>query len=295
MQQTASRLRVVSTIADARAARSALAAPLGFVPTMGALHAGHEALARRARGQCASVIASIFVNPLQFGPGEDLERYPRAFDADLSLLERCGVDLVFAPSIEDMFGGGLELSVDPGGVARHLEGERRPGHFRGVATVVLKLFNILAPDLAYFGRKDAQQLAVVRRLVRDFDLPVTIVPCSTVREADGLALSSRNAHLDAAQRAAAPNLHRALAFIANQCGGRAGESGGRAGSSVDAILRAARAMLAPLRPDYLAVVDPATFEPLTSLPESGALLAVGAAYAGATRLIDNVDVRGQNP
>src|SRR5450755_3489193 len=178
-------MRVVRTEADLRDARAALATPVGFVPTMGALHAGHVSLVSRARGECASVVASIYVNPLQFGAGEDLGRYPRTFDADKTVLRASGVDVLFAPDDAVMYPPGSNATIDPGPVADHLEGERRPGHFRGVATVVRKLFDLIAPQRAYFGQKDAQQLAVVRAMTAALDLPVEIVGCPIVREADG--------------------------------------------------------------------------------------------------------------
>ena len=230
------------------------------------------------------MIASIFVNPLQFGPNEDLARYPRPFDDDVALLERETVDVLFAPSADQMYPPRSQTRVQPGALAEHLEGERRPGHFAGVATVVLKLFHMVAPDRAYFGRKDAQQLAVVRRMVADLDLPVEIVACAIVRESDGLAVSSRNRYLSDGERTDAAGLHRALRFIA--------EAVGRGATDLGAVLRGATAELGALRCDYLALVRPDEFEPLSAVPDAGDLLAVGAAYAGPTRLIDAVQVRG---
>ncbi len=275
-------MHTVRSVADARRARAALPHPIGFVPTMGALHAGHESLVARARRECASVIASVFVNPLQFGPAEDLERYPRSPEADAAALEKAGVDLLFMPSREEMYPPGAQSVVAPGAVAKYLEGERRPGFFGGVATVVLKLFNITAPDIAYFGQKDAQQLAVVRRLVADFDLPIAITACSTVREADGLALSSRNAYLTPSERCDAPRLYKALARVAAALHGGARD--------VDAALAQAEADLPPLKLDYLAVVEPAVFAPLHEAPLGRELLVLGAVFAGTTRLIDNLEV-----
>ncbi len=262
--------------------RASLATPVGFVPTMGALHAGHASLVRRARAECSSVVASIFVNPLQFGPGEDLDRYPRTFDADAQLLGAESVDVLFAPDAAAMYPDGMQTTVSPGPLARHLEGERRPGHFAGVATIVLKLFNIVTPHRAYFGEKDAQQLAVVRRLVADLDLPAEIVGCSIVRESDGLAVSSRNRYLDDAERRDAPGLFRALRFIA--------EAVGRGARDLDAVMRGAGVELGALRADYLALVELGRFEPLSTVPEGVPLVAVGAAFAGKTRLIDAVQV-----
>jgi len=257
-------------------------APVGFVPTMGALHSGHESLFERARAECASVVASIYVNPRQFGAGEDFAKYPRSFDDDAAMLERRGVDALFAPGDDEMYPSGSQTSVDPGPIAQHLEGEFRPGHFRGVATIVSKLFNLIAPDRAYFGRKDAQQLAVIRRMVADFDLSVEIVDCPTVRERDGLAVSSRNRLLSDAERRDAAGLSRALTFIVEALRGGTRDLG--------AVLRGAALELGPLRAEYLALVDPAQFVPLTHVPAGADLLAVGAAYCGATRLIDNMQV-----
>ncbi|MBV8280713.1 MAG: pantoate--beta-alanine ligase, partial [Candidatus Eremiobacteraeota bacterium] len=208
-------MRTAATVAQLRLLRASLPGPVGFVPTMGALHAGHLSLVARARERCSSVIASVFVNPLQFGPDEDFDRYPRTPAADAAALERAGVDVLFAPSRDEMYPPGAQFTVTPGDVAAALEGDRRPGFFTGVATVVLKLFNVVAPDAAFFGQKDAQQLAVVRRMVRDLDLPVDIVACPIVREPDGLAMSSRNAYLTPEQRAAAPRLHAALDVVAD--------------------------------------------------------------------------------
>jgi pantoate--beta-alanine ligase len=276
-------VHVARSAADLHSARAALAAPVGFVPTMGALHAGHASLVARARAECATVVASVYVNPLQFGPGEDLARYPRTFDADAAMLERLGTDVLFAPADDVMYPPGAQSTIDPGPLAAHLEGERRPGHFSGVATVVLKLFNLVAPQRAYFGCKDAQQLAVVRQMTADFDLPVQIVGCPIVREADGLALSSRNAYLSSQERRDAVKLSLALQSIAQAL------VAGR--SDITRLIADATGILAPLRLDYVAVVDPRAFVPLVSATAASDLLVVGAAYCGATRLIDNVGVR----
>jgi len=257
--------------------------PLGLVPTMGALHAGHLALVERACDECAAVIASIFVNPLQFGPNEDFARYPRAFDEDAAQLRALGVALLFAPTVDAMYPPGFSTDVDPGDVATRYEGALRPGHFRGVATVCTKLFHVAGADRAYFGAKDAQQVAVLRRIVRDLDIPVTLVISPTVREADGLALSSRNAYLDAAERAAAPGLYRAL--CAMQGAVAAGEARRRA------IVTAGHACVQPpLREAYLDVVDPASFEPIELLGPAQHALAIGSVWVGTTRLIDNVEL-----
>ncbi|HKW45590.1 MAG TPA: pantoate--beta-alanine ligase [Candidatus Eremiobacteraceae bacterium] len=276
-------MRVVRSIAGLRSARAELAAPVGFVPTMGALHAGHGSLIARARAECASVVASVYVNPLQFGPGEDLALYPRSLDADSAMLERLGTDVLFAPTDDVMYPSGTQTAVDPGPLARILEGERRPGHFRGVATVVLKLLNLVDPQRAYFGQKDAQQLAIVQQMTADFELPVQIVGCPIVREADGLALSSRNAYLTTEQRRDAARLSQALHAVASAL--VAGEV------DIAPLIAAATEILAPLRPDYIAVVDRREFIPLITAAAARDLLVAGAAYCGTTRLIDNVGVR----
>ncbi len=257
---------------------------IGFVPTMGFLHEGHLSLIDLARERRASyVVVSIFVNPLQFGPSEDFERYPRDEARDARLLEERGVDLLFMPSVETMYPSGGVTRVIVGGVADPLEGERRPGHFDGVATVVTKLFNIVQPDLAAFGQKDAQQCAVIRQFVRDLDIPVEIVVGETRRETDGLALSSRNAYLSADERAVSTKLREAL------LAGRAALDGGAADAGA-----LEEAMSGALRPvprieiDYLRLVDPATFEAPADLNRD--LLAVGAVRLGRTRLIDNLPI-----
>jgi pantoate--beta-alanine ligase len=269
---------IARTPSEVREAIAGIARPLGLVPTMGALHAGHLALVRRAREECAGVAASIFVNPLQFGPGEDYDRYPRAFEGDVAALRDAGVDLVYAPDAATMYPPGFTAAVDPGPLGEQFEGALRPGHFRGVATVCVKLFATVAPDRAYFGAKDAQQVAVLGRIIADLDLPVELVVCPTVREPDGLALSSRNVYLDAEQRAAAPSIHRALEAIVAVV--RAGET-----DRLRAVARG-RAELAPqLREAYLDIVDPATF---VAADDIGApALAIASAWAGETRLIDN--------
>jgi pantoate--beta-alanine ligase len=256
---------------------------LGLIPTMGALHAGHLSLVSAALAQNDAVAASIFVNPTQFGPNEDYAAYPRAFDEDCSKLSSAGVHLLFAPSATEMYPPGNTTFVDPGPVATRLDGASRPGHFRGVATIVARLFNIVAPDRAYFGQKDAAQVAVLRNIVRDLNLPVELVVCPIVREPDGLALSSRNRYLSPAERSRALVLSRAL---------RAAESLARSGETRAEALRAA--MLAVFADsnnpevalDYAAVVDPDTLLPVADT-RNGALLAV-AAFIGATRLIDNL-------
>jgi pantoate--beta-alanine ligase len=277
-------MQTLRTAAEAAQAARRLARPLALVPTMGALHAGHLALIDQARRRDAAVMASIFVNPLQFGPTEDFARYPRAFAEDARRLEAAGVDLLFAPSVEEMYPPGFETTVDPGPIATRYEGALRPGHFRGVATVCVKLFAIAGAERAYFGAKDAQQVAVLRAVVRDLALPTEIAVVPTVRDADGLALSSRNAYLRPPERAAAPGLYRALLAMA--------EAVTRGETNRDRIVAAGRAHIAaPLREAYLDVVDPRTFEPVPDVgTRSGpdAATAIGSAWLGSTRLIDNV-------
>jgi pantoate--beta-alanine ligase len=247
---------------------------------MGALHAGHLALVQQARRDNDHVAASVFVNPTQFAPNEDLSRYPRDLDRDRALLADAGVDLLFAPAALDLYPDGFATAVEVAGPATRLEGERRPGHFRGVATVVLKLLNLIAPDRAYFGQKDAQQLAVVRRMARDLDFPVQLVGCPTVREPDGLALSSRNVYLGPEDRQAAPVLHHALARVTALWA-----DGER---DADTLRRSIHEVLAAeprARVDYVALVDPETFAEREG--RCDAALALLAVYFGTTRLIDN--------
>jgi len=253
---------------------------LGLVPTMGALHDGHMSLVAAAKSGCDAVAASIFVNPSQFGPNEDYAAYPRTFDEDCRKLEGAAIDLVFAPSAEQMYPPGNTTAVDPGEIASRLDGASRPGHFRGVATIVTRLFNIVQPDRAYFGQKDAAQVAVLRHIVRDLNLPVNLVVCPIVREPDGLAMSSRNRYLNPAERKRALVLSQALS--AAQELARSGES------SAEVLCDAMRKFFPGdhLRLDYVAVVDPHTLLPLSDTA-GGALVAI-AAWVGATRLIDNV-------
>jgi pantoate--beta-alanine ligase len=276
-------MRTAVTVAELRSIRERLPEPVALVPTMGALHAGHASLVRRARAECRSVIVSSFVNPLQFAAGEDLGRYPRSPQDDARLLEGEAVDVLFAPSETEMYPRPQEIFVQPLTLGEFCEGPRRPDHFRGVATVVLKLLNVCRPQQAYFGEKDAQQLAVVQRLVADLHLEVDIVSCPIVREADGLALSSRNRYLSGDERSAAPNLYRALEAIASAL-----RSGQR---DVNRLFAEARTAMKPLRCDYVAVVRPDEFRPLDDVPPDSDVLAVGAAFAGVTRLIDAVKAR----
>ena len=273
---------IVRTITEARAALRELPRPLGFVPTMGALHAGHMSLVEAARGRCASAAASVFVNPTQFGRGEDLSAYPRDEVRDLRLLEEAGVAVVFAPDADEMYPDGFSTLVHVGGrLAETLEGDSRPSHFDGVAVIVTKLLSVVQPDVLFLGEKDAQQLAVVRRLVRDLDLPVEVAGVPTMREPDGLAMSSRNVYLTPEQRAVAPDLHRALL-----AGAAAAEA---PGANANDVVFAATDVLTPaLEVDYLAVVDADTFVQ-TAEPGPRSVLVV-AARLGSTRLIDNLSL-----
>ncbi|MBI2917962.1 MAG: pantoate--beta-alanine ligase [Chloroflexi bacterium] len=278
-------MRVVSTISEMRQARRALPEPVGFVPTMGYLHEGHVTLARRARVECTSVVASIFVNPTQFGPNEDFARYPRDLPRDLSLLEPAGVQVVFHPEPSEMYQPGATTYIDVGPTAQRLEGASRPGHFRGVATVVAKLFNVVQPQKAYFGQKDAQQVVVIKKLVADLDIPVDIIVVPTVREPDGLAMSSRNTYLDAQQRQAAPVLWRALCWAQELW--QAGERDARR-------LRREMVSLIEAEPlaqiDYISVAHPETLDELEHI--EGPSLVSLAVRIGKTRLIDNITLGG---
>ncbi|MEV2275801.1 pantoate--beta-alanine ligase [Nocardiopsis sp. NPDC049922] len=276
---------LVHTADDLRRAL-ADAGRVALVPTMGALHEGHRSLMRLARAQADTVVVSVFVNPLQFGPNEDFDRYPRTLDTDTAVCAEEGVDVVFAPSVNTMYPSEQMVTVQAGPMGERLEGASRPGFFTGVLTVVSKLLHLVGPDVAVFGRKDAQQLAVVRRMVTDLNLPVEIVGAPTLRDPDGLATSSRNAYLDEDERASALALSRALNA------GREAAAGGP-----DAVRAAARAVLdeaakaaPPVELDYLALVDPATFADVPAGHAGEAVLAV-AARVGTTRLIDNVSVR----
>ena len=256
---------------------------IGLVPTMGALHAGHASLIKRARAECDFVVVSIFVNPLQFGPSEDYQRYPRPIEKDAALCADNGVDLIFAPGTGDMYASTQITFVEVTRITDHLCGPFRPGHFRGVATVVLKLFSIIQPDVAYFGEKDYQQLCAIRRMVKDFNLRVTIVPVPTHRESDGLARSSRNVYLTPEERAAAPALFRALTLAREKVA--LGET------DVAAIKAAAKNVLAAeplIRVQYFEIVDPEEVQPVKAV--SGPVRIAAAIFIGKTRLIDNVAV-----
>ena len=280
-------MRVITTVREMLDERAAWGVfnTIGLVPTMGYLHEGHLSLVRQARAENEILAVSIFVNPTQFGPHEDLARYPRDLPRDLRMLEDCDVDFVFAPTSADMYPPGFATYIDPNGpLVEAAEGAARPGHFRGVATVVLKLFQILQPQHAYFGQKDAQQVAVISRMVSDLNLPVTLRILSTMREADGLAMSSRNAYLAPEARSSATILYRALLAGKQVFDSRSGSPAG--------VVRAMREMVArePLASlDYAEVRDPTTFLPLETL-QAPALLLI-AASIGPTRLIDNFLLR----
>jgi pantoate--beta-alanine ligase len=264
-------------VSDARRA----GASIGVVPTMGALHRGHASLIARARAECGTVVVTIFVNPLQFDRTDDLDRYPRTLEADVDVSGRAGADVVFAPSVAEMYPREPRCTIDVTQLGDHLCGQFRPGHFRGVATVVMKLLQIVQADRAYFGEKDAQQLAIVRRLVDDFNVPVTIVDVETARDPDGLAISSRNQRLDPSERQLAPALYQALA--AARAAVERGEADpgavrAEAGSRITTDER--------LRLEYLEIVDPDTMQPVPRI--ENAVIAAGALWVGATRLIDNL-------
>ncbi|MEX2158603.1 MAG: pantoate--beta-alanine ligase [Dehalococcoidia bacterium] len=279
-------MRVATTVADMREHRRGMPGDVGLVPTMGYLHEGHLSLARAARTANAHVVASIFVNPTQFGPNDDFERYPRDAERDLSLLEREGVDVVFMPSVEEMYAGGASTFVEvTGPVTEVLEGAARPGHLRGVTTVVAKLFQIIEPARAYFGQKDAQQLVVVRKMVRDLRMPVEIAGCPIVREPDGLAMSSRNAYLSTEERQAALSLSKALRRAEELY-----DAGEHDGERLRAAMRDVLGAEPLARVDYVSVAGPESLQELARI-ETTALASL-AVHIGATRLIDNTVLPG---
>ncbi len=279
-------MHVVQTVADVRRIRRELAGSWGLVPTMGYLHEGHLSLVRRARAENDHVGVSIFVNPTQFGPHEDLATYPRDLERDLELLRRENVDLVWAPPVEEVYPPGYQTYVIVEELAKPLEGAARPGHFRGVATVVAKLFNVFQPDRAYFGQKDAQQVVVIRQMARDLNFPLEIVVCPTVREADGLAMSSRNVYLTPEQRAAAPVLYRAL------CAARdAWLAGQYDGEQLRQIMRSVLSAEPLAQVEYVSAADPHTLAELGDA-RRGVLLSM-AVRIGKARLIDNLLLEGQ--
>jgi pantoate--beta-alanine ligase len=273
-------MKVITTLEELRSARSLFSAPVGLVPTMGYLHEGHLTLVRQAKKECASVVVSIFVNPTQFGPNEDLSKYPRNLGHDLHSLEMAGVDLVWTPTPEVMYPPGYQTWVAVEGLTDPLEGSVRPGHFRGVTTVVAKLFNGVMPQKAYFGQKDAQQAAVIRRMTRDLNFPIEIVICPTVREADGLAMSSRNTYLNPAERKAATVLFRALSAAE-----AAYKNGERNAEKVRQVMKETLASEPLAQMQYVSCADFDTLEELEII-KNKALLSM-AVYMGKTRLIDN--------
>jgi pantoate--beta-alanine ligase len=274
-------MQVVQTLAELRAARTAIPGTLGLVPTMGALHQGHMALVRRARTENDHVATSIFVNPTQFGPQEDLSSYPRNLERDLALLAEAGVALIWTPTPEIVYPPGFQSWIEVTEVSRPLEGSHRPGHFRGVATVVAKLFNAFTPDRAYFGQKDAQQVAVIKQMAHDLNFPLEVVVCPTVREADGLAMSSRNVYLNPEERAAATVLYRALAAAHE-----AYLAGERRGPQLRATMQHILDQEALARPDYVSAAHPETLHEVEG--EAEIMLLSLAVRIGNTRLIDNM-------
>ncbi len=277
-------MKLVHTISDLRTHLATLPRPLGLVPTMGYLHEGHIALVRRARAECASVGVSIFVNPAQFGPQEDLARYPRDLERDLGMLEKAGVDVVWAPEAIEVYPDGYQTYINVENVAMPLEGAVRPGHFRGVATVVAKLFNAFTPDRAYFGQKDAQQAAVIRRMARDLNFPLEVIICPTVRESDGLAMSSRNTYLQPDERRAAVVLYRALSAARD-----AYQNGERSADALRAAMCDHLAAEPRARIEYVSAADPDTLQELERV-DRNVLLSL-AVRIGKTRLIDNFVLR----
>ena len=274
-------MRVVRTRSELREALAGVSRPLGLVPTMGWLHEGHRSLMQRARADNPTTIATIFVNPRQFNEAADFQQYPRSEARDLAICEEEGLDLVFAPSVEEVYPDGFDTLVTVGAVALPLEGAARPGHFDGVATVVAILFDLVGAEHAYFGQKDAQQVMVIRQMARDLAIPTRVIACPTVREPDGLALSSRNVHLSPEQRAAAPVLYRAL--TAGKARWAAGE---RSGDALRAAMAATLAEEPLANPDYVSVADGRTLAELSTV-EGPALLSLAVRF-GTTRLIDNL-------
>ncbi|MEK7809597.1 MAG: pantoate--beta-alanine ligase [Chloroflexota bacterium] len=273
-------MKIIVDLNDLRKARLALTGTLGLVPTMGYLHEGHISLVKRAKEENDHVGVSIFVNPTQFGPNEDLSRYPRNLDRDLQLLSSAGADVVWTPTPEMVYPQNFQTYVNVENVTQPLEGKHRPGHFRGVATVVAKLFNAFTPDRAYFGQKDAQQVIVIKQMARDLNFPLEVIVCPTVREADGLALSSRNTYLNADERKAATVLYRALIAAKDSF-----DKGERDAETLRAIMSSAIAKESLAREEYVSAADPDTLAEL-NLIQNGVLLSM-AARIGKTRLIDN--------
>lgn len=275
--------RVLHTRSELRATLSTVARPVGLVPTMGWLHEGHRSLMQRARNDDATTVVTIFVNPRQFGSSSDYTRYPRDTDKDLAICEAEGVDIVWLPENDEVYPPGFDTTVSVGAVAGPLEGAARPGHFDGVATVVATLFSLVGAEHAYFGQKDAQQVMVIERMARDLALPSRVIACPTVREADGLALSSRNVHLDPAERAAAPVLHRALA-----AGRDAHDAGERDGTVLRGLMEEILASEPLAQVEYVSCADAMTLSELQHI-DGPALLSVAVVF-GTTRLIDNATI-----
>ncbi|HEX3428930.1 MAG TPA: pantoate--beta-alanine ligase [Candidatus Limnocylindrales bacterium] len=276
-------MKVLRTRSELRDALAEAARPLGLVPTMGWLHAGHRSLMQRARADNATTIASIFVNPRQFNEAADYQRYPRDETRDLAICEEEGLDFVFVPGVEEIYPPGFDTTVSVGAVAQPLEGAARPGHFEGVATVVAILFNLIAAERAYFGQKDAQQVLVIRQMARDLAIPIEVIACPTVREPDGLALSSRNVHLSPDERAAAPVLRRALTAARDRWG-----EGERSGDALRAVMWEVLSAEPLATPAYVSVADGETLAELDRVPVDGAPAVLSLAVRfGATRLIDN--------
>lgn len=283
-------MEVFTTIADLWRWRAGTMSPIGFVPTMGYLHAGHLSLMRQARTESSSVLVSIFVNPSQFGPGEDFQRYPRDLNRDLDLIRTTQADAVFTPSVEEMYPAGASTMVDVEVLSGILEGASRPGHFRGVATIVCKLFHLVQPQLAFFGEKDYQQLKVIERMVYDLHMPINVVGCPTIREPDGLAMSSRNVYLSPPERAAATTLSQAL-----MAAERLFDNGSRDTATLRHGILRLLAEQPLIRVDYVAVVHPHTLQPLTTVGAEGGVICL-AVWLGKTRLIDNRRLgRGTEP
>lgn len=279
-------MKTAQTLPELRATLASLPRPLGFVPTMGYLHDGHLSLVRQAKAECASVVVSIFVNPTQFGPNEDFAAYPRDTERDLHLLERVQTDVVWLPTIETLYPPGFQTWIIVEEITRPLEGAMRPGHFRGVATVVAKLFNAVQPDKAYFGQKDAQQVAVIRQMVRDLNFALEVVTCPTAREPDGLAMSSRNVYLNPEERRAATVLSRAL-----QAAQHAYRNGERNAENLRQTMLAVLNAEPLARVQYVSCAHPQTLAELETVTD-GALLSM-AVYIGKTRLIDNVVIEAK--
>jgi len=281
-------IRTISWMKEAARQARAENHIVGFVPTMGALHEGHLSLLRRAKAECSKVFASIFLNPMQFGPNEDLSKYPQTFESDIAKLEAAGVDVLFAPDAKEMYPAGFTTYVTVEGLSERLEGKSRPGHFRGVATVVLKLFDIVQPHLAFFGRKDAQQVRVLQRMMFDLNSDVEIVVCSIVREEDGLALSSRNAYLNSEERCAATVLHRALQAACREIAADIRDAKTLQNTVYEVL---AKERLA--RVDYAEVIDADSFEPVARIGSRPTYILL-AVFIGKTRLIDNLLVESSS-